>query len=276
VFTLLVFATAGMLSVRGYGEVIKRFALPDTPYYMIFAAVSIVPLLGVLRSMIALVSVVQLVFVLSVPLIVMLLFKALFAEMRWDYVLAMIPYTAVSPDLESLAAASFYYSGYTYLAMLNPRMEKRPRIRGILICYLLGIPMSLLSYIIPLGILGPDAVGTVRLTWFVTADALRLDLFVIERVLFLFLLLFIGIATLLASTQLWQAGEMLRELLPEFRGKIYLILGLLAATLLVFGVVLRSPVRFYIFADHWLLWRFYIEPASIVILWGVAKARRIL
>lgn len=77
----------------------------------------------------------------------------------------------------------------------------------------IGAMAFVTTYFIPIGLLGFDAVGNVVYPWITTSDTLRLEFFVVERVIYIFLLLYLAISFLSVLIHWHVTFELLKSIM---------------------------------------------------------------
>src|SRR5690606_25978122 len=117
--------------------------------------------------------------------------KALLNEyFNWDAVLQVGTHLFTMPNYESIAAATFIFTGYTNLIMFS-RIFEQNKIKYAWMISFVGLFVLLTSFLIPIGYQGTQGVENHIYPWFSTADSIRIELFVIERMLYVFYLIYI-------------------------------------------------------------------------------------
>ncbi|ERI92438.1 hypothetical protein HMPREF1982_02420 [Clostridiales bacterium oral taxon 876 str. F0540] len=106
------------------------------------------------------------------------------------YIKTAVIHSFKLPNLTTIAAAGFFFSGVSHLSLFNPEFKKISWKKTCLIYIFAGLPIALLAIYIPVGTLGPYMLQKVQLTAVTTADTISVDLFFIERALYIMLPLF--------------------------------------------------------------------------------------
>jgi hypothetical protein len=128
----------------------------------------------------------EIILFVTLPLIVYGIVKALVnPEFNWDSVLQITTYIWHKPDLMSLSAATFSFSGYINLAIFN-RVFHGLKLKHVWILGVEGLLVLLLTFLVPIGYFGTVSIERHVYTWFSTADSIRIKSFIIERMLFIF------------------------------------------------------------------------------------------
>jgi len=196
---------AGLLILVAFAIISERFINPEIPKWMFLLCSSAVVCWGATRRTTSIMSMLEVGIVLSLPLVALITFQALSDEMLdWDAIAAMTDYAFRLPSFTAMAATTYMFTGYLNLVILNRHLEGT-RFSHRWLIPVVGIVVFLTTFFIPIGIHGTQAVDDYIYVWISTADSLRMKFGFVERVLFMFLFLYIGLA-LLFVTLVWNIG----------------------------------------------------------------------
>ncbi|MCM3671145.1 spore germination protein [Mesobacillus maritimus] len=191
---------AGMITLITYSFLLKRFLTPDMPLVWITAIFLLFISYGILMKTSSVLYTVEFVLVCCLPVIFIIIIKAYTtAEMEWDFVKESMMYVYRLPTFSALAASTYLLLGGFNLIIFNRFFTKRKQKMTLLQILFLGIVAfgSLFTtYFVPIGLNGFEGVETISYPWITTSDALRLELGIIERVLFVFLILYLAVSFL--------------------------------------------------------------------------------
>lgn len=232
---------AGLITILSFIDITLRFISPDTGPYLIVSGFLIVVCLCACLDSLTLLYGLEVILGISVPLILYTLIKAVTnPDFSWDAVLQIITYFPHAPDVKSIAAATFSFSGYINMAVFN-RVLPKLRLKHRWILGVQGLAVLLLTFYVPIGYFGTVSVEKHIYTWFSTADSIRINTFLIERMLFIFYFAYLNLS--LTSVIIhWHVGkELLTGLFPsakspKSRARIWrgpAILGLFSASTLI-------------------------------------------
>ncbi|WP_310830591.1 GerAB/ArcD/ProY family transporter [Paenibacillus pedocola] len=206
---------AGLITILSFVDITLRFISPDTgPYLVVIGFLIVVCFCACLDSLTLLYGM-EVMLGISVPLILYTLIKAVTnPHFSWDAVLQIITYFPHAPDVKSIAAATFSFSGYINMAVFN-RVLPKLRLKHRWILGVQGLAVLLLTFYVPIGYFGTVAVEKHIYTWFSTADSIRINTFLIERMLFIFYFAYLNLS--LTSVIIhWHVGkELLTGLFPS-------------------------------------------------------------
>ncbi len=216
------FIAAGIILLT-FIDITLRFINPDmSSLYTAFLFLSIV-CAGALMKTEKTLYALEIILVISLPLILGIFLKSLFNPyLSWDSMKVIVQHSFDSISIESVGAASYSFVGFYYLAIYNRLFTEKVKpikIRYILLIGIVGTVNIFTSLMIPIGYNGVDGIGDFNYPWFSTADAIRMEFGFIERVLFIFLLLYIGISIISATISSHTGLEIIKSVLPSFKWK---------------------------------------------------------
>lgn len=115
------------------------------------------------------------------------------------------------PKLGMIASTTYFFDGIETLAVYNVALDKKSFKIAYLMYGLIGIPLSILPILVPIGAWGPYAVKKLTFPVLATADTVALDLFLVERVLFIFLPIAICVQILGAISYFYVAYKLFEK-----------------------------------------------------------------
>ncbi|UQZ33934.1 hypothetical protein C2I18_10600 [Paenibacillus sp. PK3_47] len=219
IFALL-WCLAGIITLLSFVDITLRFISPDTgPYYIIISFLFVVCLCARMDSL-SLLYGLEMMLGISLPLILYTTFKAVInRDFNWDAVLQIMTFAPHAPDLKSVMAATFTFSGYVNLAIFN-RVFHKLKLKHRWIMGVQGFFVLLLTFFVPIGYYGTMGVERHVYTWFSTADSIRIESFLIERMLYIFYFAYVTMS-LVSVIIHWHVGkEMLMSLFPPSKHKV--------------------------------------------------------
>ncbi|WP_274362962.1 GerAB/ArcD/ProY family transporter [Paenibacillus thermotolerans] len=205
IFLGIMWFIAGTVILAAFSLIAVRVISPDIPRVLLLLCSILVTCWSSTRKQLAVVNVMEIGILLSLPFIAFITFKALSNElMDWDAVRSMSDYMLRPPSWQSMSAASYIFTGYLNLALTN-RLYKDTRVKHLWLIPVMGTIICFTSFFVPIGFHGTQAVNEYIFVWFSTADSIIMHFGFIERVLFVFLFMYIGLA-LLFTTLTWNIG----------------------------------------------------------------------
>lgn len=207
--------TAGLITLLSFVDITLRFISPDTGPYMVVLGFLVVVCFCARMDSLSLLYGLEVILGISVPLILYTIVKAVAnPDFSWDAVFQIMTYSLHAPDIKSIAAATFSFSGYINMAVFN-RVLPKLKVRHRWFLGLQGLAVLLLTFYVPIGYFGTVAVEKHVYTWFSTSDSIRIDTFLIERMLFIFYFSYLTLS-LVSVIIHWHVGkELLMGLLPS-------------------------------------------------------------
>ncbi|WNS42566.1 GerAB/ArcD/ProY family transporter [Paenibacillus sp. MMS20-IR301] len=271
---------AGALILLSFVDITLRFISPDTgPYAVLLGFLAVVCLCSRIDSL-SLLYGLEITLGITVPLIIYTMVKAVISpDISWDAILQVMTHSLHAPDMNSIAAASFTFSGYINMAIFN-RVFHGLKVKHLWILSLEGLLVLAVSFFVPIGYHGTIGVERHVYTWFTTADSLRVEAFLIERMLYIFYFAYITLSLVSTIIQ-WHVGkELLLSLLPssdkqpkrKLRQEITILVLFAAGTLLMLRLDQYALNLLGVFLLHI---RWYGELLLIILLcWCFWKVRR--
>lgn len=211
---------AGSITMLSFVDISLRYISPDiSPYAVIIGFLLVVGLCCRLDSDSILYGL-ETLLLLVTPAIAYMLIKAFMNPLfSWDAVMQMITYMWTRPKFVSIAGATFVFSGYINLVIFN-RSFKKLNPRHLWLIPVFGLLILLLTFLVPVGYQGTIAVEDHIYSWFSTADSIRMELFIVERVLFLFYTIYLTLS-LVSAVIHWHVGlELLKGMFQKKGGTL--------------------------------------------------------
>ncbi len=220
---LLIFAVlwcmAGVVTLLSFVDITLRYISPDTNPYLVELGFLVLVCICCRFDPVSLLYGLEVILSITLPLILYGLVKALLnPDFNWDSVLQIMTYIWHKPDIKSLAAATFSFSGYMNMAIFN-RVFHKLKLKHIWILAVEGLLVLLLTFLVPLGYFGTVGVERHVYTWFSTADSIKIQSFIIERMLFVFYFSYMTLS-LVSVIIHWHVGLELIKAMFSSSGKL--------------------------------------------------------
>ncbi|MFB9760186.1 GerAB/ArcD/ProY family transporter [Ectobacillus funiculus] len=216
--------SAGLTTLINYSFLLKRFLTPDMPLQWIASIFLCFISFGILMSSKSVLYTLEAILVFNIPLVILIMIKAYTSEgMEWDFVKEAIMYIYHTPSYSAFSAALFSSIGAVNLIIFNRVFTKKQRMTllqlGIIFFTLIGNLAT--TYFVPIGYIGFYHLDRVVYPWVFTSDALRLEFGFIERVLFIFLVLYLAVSFLSILIHWHVVIELLKKMiwLERFKWK---------------------------------------------------------
>lgn len=197
----------GIFPLLYMSEVAKRYVNPDfatnEPLALFLAVIVLLVNLPSNKHLYFL----EIVLVLTVPLFIILCFKAYFSDQIMSFsMLEAASRIFEPPTYGAFCAVSLLFSGCLAMTVFNRVIAPDVlKVRYLLLLSVACLAFLLTAYFIPIGLFGADGVVHINYVWFATADNLRMQYGFIDRVLFITLPLNI-LTTLVFVVMTWHVG----------------------------------------------------------------------
>lgn len=280
-FLLTLWYIVGLITLISFVDITLRYISPDVNPYMIMGGFLVVVLICCLFDSVSLLYGLEVILWMTVPMIVYMISKTLASpNFSWDAVFQTCTHLWNTPDLQALAAATFTFSGYANLVIYNKVLQGfRPR--RVWILAVEGLIALLLTLLVPIGIHGTMAVDRHAYPWFSVADSIRIETFLIERMLYVFYLAYLVLSMVSVIIHWHVCQQLLKQVHPSMprlsESKPRMVNGVIAglfAGLALFGMRL-DPYDANRLAEWFLNARWLGELFLLVFLYYcVRKLRR--
>ncbi|ARF17012.1 GerAB/ArcD/ProY family transporter [Sporosarcina ureae] len=190
---------AGLQTLITYIDIMLRYLTPEMSIYIIIGMFVLTISFGVIMQSRSILYILELVLVMLLPGVVYYLLKLYFEkQLSWDQVTLAMSYIDNPPDYTVFSTIAFLFVGSFDIIIFNSLLKKKMvfGIKQALIVFFLGAFVIFTSYFIPIGMLGFEKIEAVLYPWLITSDSIRMKFGIIERVIFIFLLIFLAIAFL--------------------------------------------------------------------------------
>lgn len=196
-FLALMWFVAGLITLITFTFLLFRFVTPEMSVSQIGLTIIISVIFGCLMKTDRVLYTIEMILLITFPLILFIFYKAYTSdELEWGFVREAALYINQLPNIESLSSCFFLFLGVANLFIFN-RFFTRKQNFGWKHIALIGIIATLTlftTYFVPIGFNGFDNIDNLVYPWISTSDSLRMQFFIIERVQFVFLLFYLGIA----------------------------------------------------------------------------------
>ncbi|WP_169087046.1 GerAB/ArcD/ProY family transporter [Paenibacillus sp. PL91] len=264
-----------------YAILINRFFNPDANTIVILVMLIIACGYAATRSTLSVIFVLEIALIVNAPIIIFILFKAVRSpQLNWDSIRVVANYVTEMPTLMSVAAATFIFTGYINLSLFNRLFPPNFRFKFRWVYPLFGTLILLITFFVPIGFHGTEAVNQYIYIWSVTADSMLMQYGFIERVLFLFLIVFLNLSLVYTMSGWHQAMEFIKCCFKNYKPEIdspktptsnYVIVSIFAMLSILYLVLTNEKMNL-LFTTYWLVIRMIAE--ILVVLWIFVLSRR--
>ncbi|MFB9761265.1 GerAB/ArcD/ProY family transporter [Ectobacillus funiculus] len=271
---------AGLVTLITYSFLLKRFLTPDMPVTWIICIFLCFISFGVLMNTKSVLYTIEAIVVFNIPLVILIMIKAYTGEgMKWDFVKKSVMYIYPIPDYSAFSACSYVFLGAANLIIFNRVFTKKQKMSWLQLGITLLIAGGNLAttYFIPIGYNGFDQIDRLVYPWILTSDSMRIEFGFVERVLFIFLVLYLAISFLSILIHWHVTVELLKSLfwLKRFQWKgrnltPYLFVSLFwFISLIIVPYVTEQDVTVYTMSFFNILPFFFI--VVLAMLWVIKR-----
>jgi hypothetical protein len=249
----------------------RKIVLPTTSPYLISLAVLLVVgccLLNTEKTILIIISFFTFIIFMVYPGIIAITFR----EIDLRLMEGVIRHSLKIPSLELVAFGAFFFAGIENLALYNVAFKKNKIKNALLIYIFIGIPLAFLTVLMPIGIWGDVAVKTLNLPTLITNDVIGVDLFVIERGLFIVFPIYFVISLIGVINYMYVSFGLLKKMITKPK---YFKPTAVALFILLFFLSKNSESIDSLmgYARIWCVgWFFYLIIFSIVLYFFTKKA----
>ncbi|QHW31128.1 hypothetical protein GZH47_09855 [Paenibacillus rhizovicinus] len=264
---VLLWYPAGVIVIYSYSETIRMFFYPDMNPYINLLLMASAAVWGCSRSTRTVQFSLEIIVILCSPLLIMFLVKAILNDkLRLDSILYVAGYVDRPPSIMAFIAATFLFSGTMNLVVFNRLYTKGFKFRYKWMIPLFGIFFLIVTFFIPIGFHGSVGVQDYVYLWSMTADSMQMEYGFINRVLYVFLLLFSGLSLVFVINAWHTSILFIRQSVNRFNqadehpsARINILLAVVAAALTFLYMRFVDTERNQLFSEIWLVSRFIAE-----------------
>ncbi len=275
----LMFYFAGVITLLVFVDISERFINPDMGPNVTLFLFLLVVCGGVLLDSRSLLFVLEIVLIINLPLMIMIFIKAYTHDyFSWDSVKAVATHYREVPSWTTVSAGLYIYLGFLNLSVFNKYIKKL-NIKWCWVVPLIGLVNLFTTVFVPVGINGTVLPSQYTFPWISTVDSMRIEFGIIERVLFIFLLLYIGISLLSIMIHWHVALNWLKVISPVLKRKNksyspYFIVAIFCLSSYFLQLVADEKKLF----DYTNLWFASLIPAivimNLVLFWLIRRGKQ--
>ncbi|MFF2887196.1 GerAB/ArcD/ProY family transporter [Paenibacillus sp. NPDC057967] len=281
IFFAVMWWFSSTIVVVAYAVLINRFFNPDANTTVILIMMVIAAAYAASRSTLTIAFIIEIGIIVNAPIILFILFKMVRSpQLNFDAIRVVANHVMEMPTIITIAAATLIFTGYIHLALFNRLFPPNFRFKHLYIYPILGFVILLITFFVPIGFHGTEGVDRYIYLWAVTSDSLSMQYGFIERVMFLFLIVFLNL-TLVYTMSGWHLGmEYIKSCFKGSKPEIdspkapksnYIILGVFATATVLYLIFTNEKIN-YLITSYWLVLRMFTEVVSV--LWVFILSRR--
>ncbi|KKC47326.1 GerAB/ArcD/ProY family transporter [Paenibacillus sp. D9] len=274
---------ASSFALIGFTLLMNRVLTPDQPAWNLYLILGLLCVYGATRSALTILYLLEITMLLVAPLVLLILFKGVRSpDLSWDAIYTIAQYVNRFPTLSSVGAGTFIFTGYINMAIFNRVNPPNFRLKGRWIIPATGTLILLATFFLPIGFHGTMGVERYLYVWTQTADSMTMRYGFIERVVFVFLFLYLGLSLMYAITGWNQSMEFILSVSKKYKFKVdysiapaanWWVCGSFFVLSFVGLLFLNERIDFEI-AEVWLIVRMFLEAATVLFLIVVSWRRK--
>ncbi|WP_409288297.1 GerAB/ArcD/ProY family transporter [Peribacillus sp. SCS-37] len=205
-FLSLMWIAAGSLAIGSFAYLVKLYLNPEMDLKIILGFLVLVLIYGSTRSTQSIIYKIGFTVLTASPFIAYIIYKAVTSDYFYPvHIKRVLQYSWEMPNYSSVAAASYMFTGYINLVIMNRNIQAKRILKHFWIIPVLGTLILGFTYLIPFGFLGIKSIGDFVFPWMVTVDTLRMEYGFIERTSFLLVMIFM-LLSILFGIITWNVG----------------------------------------------------------------------
>ncbi|ASS66414.1 MULTISPECIES: hypothetical protein [unclassified Paenibacillus] len=274
---------ASSFALIGFTLLMNRVLTPDQPAWNMLLILGLLCVYGATRSALTILYLLEITMLLVAPLVLLIIFKGIRSpDLSWDAIFTIAQYVNHFPTLSSVGAGTFIFTGYINMAIFNRVNPPNFRLKGRWIIPVTGTLILLATFFLPIGFHGTMGVDRYLYVWTQTADSMTMRYGFIERVVFVFLFLYLGLSIVYTITGWNQAMEFILSIRKNYEFKVdysvapaanWWICGAFFVLSFVSLLFLNERIDFEV-AEIWLIVRMFLEAATVLFLFIISRRRK--
>ena len=216
------FYILGLITLVTYSQILRIFLSPQMSIYIIVLSFVLFVSLGILMKTRSVLYSVEFVLILFVPIFLFIFIKA-YTEKNfdWDTVRIAMMHINNPPEWTSFTTAAFIFLGPVNLILFNRVFKEKQTFtsKSLLTVGGIGIVILFTLYFVPIGFGGFDRIGDLVFPWISATDSMRMKYGLVERVIFVFMVFFLGVALLSIIIHWHVAFHLIDSLVPRKTGQ---------------------------------------------------------
>jgi hypothetical protein len=217
IFLAFMWIASGSFALISFSYIIKLYLMSEMDMRFISGFLACVYIFGATRKTQSILYKSEITLNVAFLFIAFIIFKTLSSDQFYmPHIFRMLHYTWQMPNYSSIAAATYIFTGYINLVIINRYIDSKKMLTYFWIVPVCGSIIAIVTFLIPIGFFGVKAIGDFVFPWMVTADAIRMQYGFVERLVFILIFVFL-ILSLLFGIVTWHIGFELFK--GVFKGK---------------------------------------------------------
>ncbi|MDD7795882.1 GerAB/ArcD/ProY family transporter [Clostridium sp. 'White wine YQ'] len=258
---------SGFFMLLALIQMVQRFIFFKMSEYILLAVLVLVLLWAIRTDGLTIFHSLEIFLVIIVPMILFIFAKAIFNHyFSWDSCLEVVTHTFSIPTLTSYAVTTYMFTGYTDMLIFNKFFNKENfQLKHIWIFPLVELFLLTFAFFIPIGFLGTQQASSFNYPWLAATDCISIKIGVIERTLFIYILLFFFTAIINIIIHWYVSFELINDMF-KFQIKPNKIQRIHWYILSAFGIipflligVFKNEEALFSSGTVWLILRLFAE-----------------
>lgn len=198
-FMAVMWFIAGISTLITYSFLLIRYLTPEIPIMLIGLTLILSIIFGCFMKTDRVLYTIEIVFVINFPIIIFIIIKAYTSKnLNWDFIREAMLHVVQAPNIHAVSSSIFLFLGVVNLVIFNRFFTQKQNfgLKQIIVLVFIAIATTFTTYFIPIGFHGSESIGELVYPWIATSDSMRMRYFVIERLVYVFLLLYLSMAFL--------------------------------------------------------------------------------
>lgn len=197
---------SSVITLISFVDITSRYISPDVSPFIVLSGFLVVVALSARLDSESILYALEMILYITVPIIAYMSWRVFSSPyFSWDAVRQVMTHAWNMPNYKTMAAATYIFTGYINMVVFN-RIFHRFRVRHIWAIGVASLLTLLISVLAPIGILGAAGAGAHVYPAFSTIDSLRIRYFIIERMIYIFFVVYMCLS-LVNSIIHWHVGK---------------------------------------------------------------------
>ncbi|WP_238884116.1 GerAB/ArcD/ProY family transporter [Clostridium sp. YIM B02551] len=274
---------SGFMMLLALLEMVQRFIFLKMSHYMLLSILVLVLLLAIRTEGLTILHSLEIFLVIIIPMILFIFTKAVFNPcFSWYACIEVVTHTFTFPTLPSYAVTTYMFSGYTDMLIFNKFFNKENfQLKYLWIIPLVELFLLIFAFFIPIGFLGTSPISY-NYPWIAATDCISIKVGVVERTMFIYILLFFLTAIANIIVHWYVSFELINDMfkfqftLNKAQRIPWYILGLFGVIPFLLINLFSSEEIIFSSGTIWLILRLFVEPivVGLVILTAYSAKKK--
>ncbi|XRG79362.1 GerAB/ArcD/ProY family transporter [Rossellomorea sp. GAMAL-10_SWC] len=270
-FLGIMWLAAGAFVLISFTYITVLYLTPELNMKYVLAFFLVIVIFGANTHTKSILNVIEIMVLVATPIVFFIVYKAMSSKyFYFVHIKRILHYFWQMPSYSSITAATYFFTGYINLAILNRYLDTKKVVKFLWVLPLIGLVVISFTFFVPIAFLGVKGVNEVVFPWIFITDSLRMEYGFIERVLYLMLYIFL-LLSFLFGILTWHVGLKLFEgmffnynLKPAKKRKYYgfMILLFFGVVTMILQMIMNERELF----DLIKIWQNIRFPAEVILV----------